>query len=118
MQDEIKKHLKDILIAIDEIDTFFDSFPKRYEVFVDSLLLRRGVERNIEIIGEATNRILKTDPAISITNARKIVDTRNYVIHGYDTLTADILWSIVINHLPLLKNEVEKILDKTLNCSE
>jgi len=39
MQDEIKKHLKDILIAIDEIDTFFDSFPKRYEVFVDSLLL-------------------------------------------------------------------------------
>jgi len=55
---------------------------------------------------------LKADNTISITNARKIVDTRNYVIHGYDTLTADILWSIVINHLPLLKNEIEELLKK------
>jgi uncharacterized protein with HEPN domain len=35
---------------------------------------------------------------------------RNYVIHGYDTLTPDIMWNIVINHLPLLKTEVESLL--------
>ena len=110
MDDRVKKHLEDILIAIGEIDIFFETLPKRYDVFVNSLLLRRGVERNIEIIGEAMNRILKTDSAILITNARKIVDARNCVIHGYDTLTADILWSIVMNHLPLLKNEVEELL--------
>ena len=110
MDEFVKKHLEDILIAIDEIDIFFETLPKRYDIFVNSLLLRRGVERNIEIIGEAMNRILKTDNTISITNARKIVDTRNYVIHGYDTLTADILWSIVINHLPLLKIEIEELL--------
>jgi len=98
------------LIAIDEIDTFFETLPKRYDIFVNSILLRRGVERNIEIIGEAMNRIIKVDNTISITNARKIVDTRNYVIHCYDTLTADILWSIVVNHLPLLKNEIEELL--------
>ena len=86
--------------------------PKRYDVFVNSLLLRSGVERNIEIIGEAMNRILKADDTILITNARKIVDTRNYVIHGYDTLAVDILWSIVINHLPVLKNEAEELLRK------
>jgi uncharacterized protein with HEPN domain len=80
-------------------------------VFVGNLLLRRGIERNIEIIGEAMNRILKTDYPIVITNARKIVDTRNYVIHGYDSITPDILWSIVINHLPRLKDEVEKLLN-------
>ena len=111
MQNDVKKHLEDILIAIAEVDTFFETFPKRHEVFVNNLLLRRGIERNIEIIGEAMNRILKTDSTISITNARKIVDTRNYVIHGYDMLTADILWSIVINHLPLLRNEVEELLN-------
>ena len=110
MDDRVKKHLEDILIAIDEIDVFFETLPKEYDKFVNSLLLRRGVERNIEIIGEAMSRIIKTDSTISITNARKIVDTRNYVIHGYDTLTVDILWSIVVNHLPLLKNEVEKLL--------
>ena len=112
MDEFIKKHLEDILIAIEEIDIFFETLPKRYDIFVNSLLLRRGVERNIEIIGEAMNRILKADNTASITNARKIVDTRNFVIHGYDTLTADILWSIVVNHLPLLKNEIEELLKK------
>ena len=52
------------------------------------------------------NRILKVDKDIAITNSRKIVDARNYIIHGYDSLSVDILWSMVINHLPKLKNEV------------
>ena len=112
MDDSIKKHLEDILIAIDEIDVFFETLPKKYEVFASNLLLKRAVERNLEIIGEAMSRVLKTDNAISITNARKIVDTRNYVIHGYDTLTADILWSIVVNHLPVLKKEIQELLKK------
>ena len=110
MDDKVKKYLEDILIAIDEIDIFFKNFPKRYDEFCNNLLLRRGIERNIEIIGEAMSRILKYNNAISITNARKIVDTRNYVIHGYDSLAVDILWSIVVNHLPLLKNEVQELL--------
>lgn len=107
-----KKHLEDILISIDEIDDFFDNQPKRYEEFTTNLLLRRAIERNIEVIGEAMSRILKSEKDISITNARKIVDTRNYVIHGYDSLLPDILWSIVMNHLPLLKKEVEELLEK------
>jgi len=111
MDEVVKKHLEDILIAIDEIDIFFETLPKKYDVFVNSLLLRRGVERNIEIIGEAMNRILKTDNTILITNARKIVDTRNYVIHGYDILTIDILWSIVIN--PKLFTFLRNILKKS-----
>lgn len=56
------------------------------------------------------NRILKEIPDIPISSSRKIVDTRNYVIHAYDSLRPDILWSIVINHLPLLKSEVEALL--------
>jgi len=112
MDDRIRKYLEDILIAIDEIDFFFKTMPKKYNTFLNNLLLRRAVERNIEIIGEAMNRILKSDNTILITHARKIVDTRNYVIHGYDSLTVDILWSIVVNHLPLLKIEVEKLLEQ------
>lgn len=59
------------------------------------------------------NRVLKCDAEIAITNARKIVDTRNFVIHGYDSLLPDMLWSIVINHLPLLKDEVKQILNNS-----
>ena len=58
------------------------------------------------------SRILKVDRDIAITNSRKIVDARNYIIHGYDSLSADILWSIVINHLPKLKEEVRTLLEQ------
>ena len=111
MDDLIKKHLQDILTAIQEIESFFGDKPKLFDDFYSDLCLRRAIERDIEIIGEAMNRILKTDRNIAITNSRKIVDARNYIIHGYDSLSADILWSMVINHLPRLKAEVVALLD-------
>lgn len=112
MDDFVKKHLQDILTAIEEIESFFGDGPMLFDDFYGNLCLRRAIERNIEIIGEAMNRILKTDKNIAITNSRKIVDARNYIIHGYDSLSADILWSMVINHLPKLKNEVTSLLGK------
>ena len=112
MDDSISKHLHDILDAINEVESFFGDKPKYFGEFCDDLCLRRAVERDIEIIGEAMNRILKEDRDIAITNSRKIVDARNYIIHGYDSLSADILWSIVINHLPKLKEEVQSLLEQ------
>lgn len=108
----IKKYLSDILSAILEIESFLEERPRLYYTFCNDTLFRRGVERNIEIMGEAMNRILKIKPDIPITSARKVVDTRNFVIHAYDSLKPDILWAIVINHLPLLKEEVEALLEK------
>lgn len=62
-------------------------------------------------MGEAMNQALKINPQIPITSARKVVDTRNFVIHAYDSLRPDILWSIVVNNMPLLKQEVRGLLD-------
>jgi uncharacterized protein with HEPN domain len=56
------------------------------------------------------NRILYLDNSIHLTNSRKIVDTRNRIIHGYDTVSDDIIWGIVIKQLPLLKSEIENLL--------
>ena len=112
MDENINKHLHDILDAINEIESFFGDKPKYFNEFCNDLCLRRAVERDIEIIGEAMNRILKEDRNIAITNSRKIVDARNYIIHGYDSLSADILWSIVINHLPKLKEETQILLEQ------
>lgn len=111
MERTINKTLEDILSAISEIDSFFETRSKRYEVYLSDVCLRRAVERNVTIIGEAMNRLLKLAPDIEITAARRIVDTRNYVIHGYDSVTDDIMWGIIIRHLPLLKAEVEKLLE-------
>ena len=57
MDDLIKKHLKDILTAVEEIESFFGHKPKLFEDFYSNLCLRRAIERNIEIIGEAMNKI-------------------------------------------------------------
>ena len=110
MDNYIKKHLQDIITAIEEIESFFENQPKLFEEFNRDLRLRRAVERNVETIGEAMNRILKVNSDITITNSRKIVDARNYIIHGYDSLSIDILWSIVVNHLPKLKQEAIALL--------
>lgn len=87
-----------------------ERFGRQYEIFENDVIFRKFVERNIEIIGEAMNRILKVDPQININSARKIVDTRNYVIHAYDSLKPDILWAIVVNHIPRLKNDILRLL--------
>lgn len=100
-----------MLKAISEIDMASVRFGKQYEVFENDVVYRKFVERNIEILGEAMNRILRLEPTINISSARKIVDTRNYVIHAYDSLKSDILWAIVVNHIPRLKAEIETLLD-------
>ena len=110
MDERTLKYLYDIQGAADEVMSYFSDTPKRFDAFNSNLMMRRAVERNIEIMGEAMNRVLKAMPDIAITNARKIVDTRNYIIHSYDSLSADIMWSIIINHLPLLKREVDDLI--------
>lgn len=106
MDEMLRKYLYDILQAISEIEMAQERFGRMYDTFENDVVFRKFVERNIEIIGEAMNRILKIQPEIGITSARKIVDTRNYVIHAYDSLKPDILWAIVINHIPRLKAEI------------
>lgn len=69
------------------------------------------MERNIEIIGEAVNRILKTEPDFKLTNSRKIMDTRNRIVHGYDSVSEDIVWSLIVKEIPKLELEIKQLLD-------
>jgi len=73
-------------------------------------MLQDAVERNIEIIGEAMNNLLKMEPQINISNSRRIVDARNKIIHGYDEIENVQIWGIIINSLPILKKEVKQYL--------
>lgn len=110
MDNEIKAWLYDILNAIMEIESFFDNSPKEFPKFQGDLRTKRAVERNIEIIGEALSRILKHDENIEITNSRKIVDARNRIIHGYDSVSDNVIWGIVIRYLPILQTEIQTLL--------
>ena len=110
MDNNIKTWLYDILSSINEIESYYIDTPKMFEIYQNDLRTKRAVERNIEIIGEAMSRILKLDSEIVISNSRKIVDVRNRIIHGYDSVSDDVIWGIVIRNLPVLQNEVEELL--------
>lgn len=110
MKHELKKYLFDIKTSILSVFEYLGE-ERNFLDFQKDKLLRRGIEREIEIIGEAMNRILKIDPSITIKNSRKIVDTRNWVIHSYDSVDEIIIWEIVNNHLPGLLNEITNLLE-------
>ncbi len=110
MDDRIKMWLFDIIRSINEIESYFDDRPKQFIEYQKDTRTRRAVERNLEIIGEAVNRILKVDPNFLLSNGKQIVGTRNKIIHGYDVISDELIWSIIINNLPKLKQEIEAIL--------
>lgn len=110
MERLLKSRLFDISTAIEEVYLFFDKVPKRFDEYQTNLMLRRAIERNIGIIGEAVNRIVTDYPDITISNARAIIATRNRVIHDYAAVTDDVMWKIVVNDLPKLKEEIDSLM--------
>ena len=106
MDRNLKKYLFDISTATHTIEKYIGN-PKIFANFEANRQLQQAVERNLEIIGEATKRILELEPNINISNARKIVSARNRIIHGYDDIDITEIWSIIINSLPILKEDID-----------
>ncbi len=111
---ELKKWLFDIKFLIEEINSFFDVHDRSYKTYEANIMFKRAAERNLEIIGQATSRILKTDEnySLKITNARALIGLRNQVIHSYDNISDENIWAMLINHLPKLEVETNKLLSK------
>ena len=108
MEDHVRKLLLDIEEAIEHIGEFTGSISSLSD-YEQNLMVRRAVERELEIIGEAMNRLVSTQGDIEITSARRIVDLRNRVIHGYDKVYNALSWGILQRHLPQLKAEIETL---------
>lgn len=109
MGNRINAWLEDIERSIDEI---FEFLPKERNFFEyqKDLKTKKAVERNIEIIGEAVNRIVKSkESEIEIENARRIIATRNRIAHEYDNISDEIIWTIISRELPKLKDEIKNL---------
>ncbi|MBA3615778.1 MAG: DUF86 domain-containing protein [Actinomycetota bacterium] len=87
---------------------------KTLEDYSGERLLRQGVERNLQIIGEAVGRLRRDDPetADSLSEHERIVGFRNVLVHGYDLVDDAIVWDTIRTKLPLLLSEVERLLEK------
>ena len=115
MDERIEKYLYDIKIAIDEIELFMKQLSTlNFVEYTQNLLLKRAIERELGIIGEAMNRIIKrdTDFINQIPEAKSIISLRNYIIHSYDSVSDQNIWAIINNHLPKLKQQIESLIQE------
>lgn len=100
--------IKDALQAIEYIEE--DTMDMTFEQYEENRLVRQAVERNLEIIGEALNKIPDNiQNKYSEIPWRQIIGLRNFVIHEYFSVSHDIEWDVIINELNSLKKNLIKI---------
>lgn len=103
------KLLEDIRISIREIDTFCAD--RGFPDYENDAMLQRAIEREMEIIGEALNRLIRINEEkveTVIPEYRSIIGLRNIIAHGYDVVDPMIVWDVVINHIPKLADQIER----------
>ena len=110
MRLEARKLLEDVRRAGELIAGFVAG--KELADFTADPLLRSAVERQFEVIGEALNRLARSDPYVAeqITHTSRIIAFRNILIHGYDLVDHEVVWDVIETHLPLLREQVQALL--------
>jgi uncharacterized protein with HEPN domain len=110
MPPEAKKYLDDIARAARLAMGF--AAGKDLPAYAGDALLRSGVERQLEIAGEAMAQLARVDPSVArrITEHRRIIAFRNLLIHGYAEVDDRVVWDVVTRKLPTLLSQAEALL--------
>jgi uncharacterized protein with HEPN domain len=103
------KFLYDILMAIERIELFLKDVPD-FNAYEKDLKTQSAIERQLGIIGEALNKLRKSDTSMVIEHDHQIISLRNRLVHAYDSIDNTIVWAILKKHLENLKKEVESFL--------
>ena len=80
-----------------------------FEIYRRKKVVKRAVERDLEIIGEAVKNLLIVDSTIEITSSRRIIGLRNLISHAYDSVEDELIWGIIQKDIPHLYKEVQRI---------
>ena len=110
MRPDVRKYLYDIQKACELIGRFISG--KTFVDYSTDALLKSGVERQFEIIGEALSQALKLDSSLAghVSETKRIIAFRNILIHGYAAVSDEVVWDILGTDLPRLRKEVEALL--------
>lgn len=109
MQTKLLKYILDIESVIEEIESIKQKTQNDFHNFSDDIILQRAVERDLEIIGEATRRMIEINPTIQITASKNIIGLRNIISHAYDSVEPEMLWGIIQKNIPVLADEIRKM---------
>lgn len=104
---DISLYIVDIYIAINKIQRYTQKFTSAEELKWSELEWDATI-RELEIIGEATNKLIKLE-VLKNDKYRKIVDFRNIIAHGYFGIDEDEVWSIIKDKLTLFFLELQNL---------
>ncbi len=107
---DVRAYLFDLARACELLEAF--THGRSFDDYAGDAMLRSAVERQFEIAGEALKRAVEADATVGerITDAGRIVAFRNRLIHGYATVSSDVVWGVVERNLPTLRAEVDALL--------
>src|SRR5947199_4859683 len=110
MRLEAKKLLYDVWEAATLVESFVEK--RSFDDYVRDPMLRSAIERQFEIMGEALSRLAKVDPEVAaqVGDYRRIIAFRNVLIHGYDVVLNDVVWSIIEERLSPLVSTLKELL--------
>lgn len=106
MDDKTRAWLYEILKAIQEIESYFDEHEKNLQHFTGQVIKKRAVERNLEVIGNFLAKVAAHIPELKLSNVNKITDTSNRLMKGDVQVSEDLIWDILANDLPRLREEI------------
>jgi uncharacterized protein with HEPN domain len=107
---DIRDYLNDIIGAAVKIQEFTQGITS-YNEFIRNDMLLSAVIRKFEIIGEAIKKVpIDIREKYNNISWKNIAGARDRLIHGYDDIDYEILWDTVINDIPRLKSDIEKII--------
>jgi len=109
MNPKALKYILDIESIISELELIKSRVNNNFNLFQKDFIIKRACERDLEIIGEAINKLIQLEPNINISSTKNIIGLRNLIIHSYDSVEDEIIWGIIQKDIPILKAEIELI---------
>lgn len=112
MRRDPRAYLWDAVQAVAHVEQF--TRDRTFEDYEADVLLRSGVERQLEIVGEALNQLSRVDAdlAARIPELASIVGFRNVLVHGYATVDDARVWDVVEHNVPMLRAVITRLLEE------
>jgi uncharacterized protein with HEPN domain len=111
MPPEYEAYLKDIFESILRIEKYSENLS--FAGFLENQLIQDAIVRNLEIMGEAVKNIptdvQNRNPEVEW---KKIAGLRDILIHAYFGIDKDIVWDVVKNKVPSLKEKILEMLSE------
>ena len=112
MPSRLPKHLFDALTALRLARQFSQGLS--FDAFVSDVLVRSAIERQLEILGEACQRLVQADADIRrrVPETGFAIGLRNKIIHGYDRIENAVVYDTLMHDLPVLEVQLSAELAK------